>query len=182
MKNMNIKSRAGNKNPNWKGGISLIKEYQREVNKRYYKKYPNRIKEYQERWIIKRFGSKKNYYHEHLKSKQTTGRPYGKHITPLVGDKNPNWKGGVSSENERIRNSEKYILWRKLVFERDGYKCQICKKIGGNLNAHHIKSFSEYPELRFDVNNGITLCKDCHNIETSKQMVGNNYAKNNTKK
>ena len=57
--------------------------------------------------------------------------------------------------------------WRKAVFERDSYKCQKCGKIGGKLNAHHIKPFSLYPDLRFDIDNGITLCKECH-IELHK--------------
>ena len=83
------------------------------------------------------------------------------------GDKNPMWKGGVTSEYQRIRTSSKYIQWRKAVFERDNYTCQRCGARNGNgkrviLQAHHIKSFAEYPELRFDINNGITLCLSCH--------------------
>lgn len=73
-----------------------------------------------------------------------------------------NYKGGVSSENHIIRNSLEYKIWRELVFERDNYICQECKKRGGNLNADHIKSFANFPELRFDVNNGRTLCVPCH--------------------
>lgn len=78
------------------------------------------------------------------------------------GSQNINWKGGISSENTKIRNSREYRDWRKSVFQRDNYTCQICLKRGGILNADHIKSFARYPELRLDLNNGRTLCLDCH--------------------
>lgn len=83
----------------------------------------------------------------------------------FVGDKNPNWKGGVTKENERIRKSIAYKKWRSDVFARDNYTCQICKRketVSGKLEADHIKQFAKYPELRFDVSNGRTLCKECH--------------------
>lgn len=60
------------------------------------------------------------------------------------------------------RKTDEYKAWRASVFERDRFKCQICGRVGGVLNAHHIKEFSKYPELRYEVNNGITLCEDCH--------------------
>ena len=55
-----------------------------------------------------------------------------------------------------------YKKWRKAVFERDSYTCQVCQKVGGYLEAHHIKSWAKYPKLRYKINNGITLCKKCH--------------------
>ena len=79
------------------------------------------------------------------------------------GNKSHFWKGGVSKVNLKIRSSVKYSIWRTSVFERDNYTCQKCfDNNGGNLNAHHIKPFSEYKNLRFCIDNGITLCKECH--------------------
>lgn len=80
-----------------------------------------------------------------------------------------NYKGGITPENRLIRNSYKIKNWRSSVFERDQYTCQHCSVAGGILNAHHIKPFAEYPELRFEVSNGITLCKSCH-IQEHKRL------------
>lgn len=52
--------------------------------------------------------------------------------------------------------------WRSEIFKRDNFTCQLCWKSGGKLQADHIKSFSAYPELRFDLSNGRTLCVLCH--------------------
>lgn len=65
-------------------------------------------------------------------------------------------------ENIAVRRSGDYNKWRTAVFERDQYTCQNCGQRGGILNAHHIKKFSTHPEERLSLDNGITLCKDCH--------------------
>jgi len=99
-----------------------------------------------------------------------------KHMADLFrGDKCHFWKGGVTNEHERIRASSDFINWRKNVYERDNFTCQRCKDdAGGNLYSHHVNNFSQYPEERFDVNNGITLCDKCHNGFHKKYGVQNN--------
>lgn len=80
-----------------------------------------------------------------------------------AGAKHYNWKGGITPEERRIRKSPEYIEWRNKVFERDLYTCQMCcDNRGGNLNAHHLFPFAQYPQFRFDVDNGLTVCERCH--------------------
>jgi HNH endonuclease/NUMOD3 motif len=74
------------------------------------------------------------------------------------------WKGGITNKNKIIRCSLTYKLWREAIFKRDNFTCQICGKKGGKLQADHIKPFSLFPELRFILENGRTLCVDCHKL------------------
>jgi hypothetical protein len=78
------------------------------------------------------------------------------------GEKSCHWKGGTSLKRKQIRESIEYRLWREAVFARDNWTCQECKVKGGILHAHHIKPWVKYPELRFAIDNGQTLHKDCH--------------------
>lgn len=64
--------------------------------------------------------------------------------------------------SNELRNTPEYKQWRAEVFERDNFTCVICRKVGGVLNAHHIKVFRGFESERFKVDNGVTLCEDCH--------------------
>jgi hypothetical protein len=78
------------------------------------------------------------------------------------GANNHLWKGGLTPINFKIRASCEYKIWRKSVFERDNYTCVFCGIHGVAFHADHIKPFSLFPELRFAIDNGRTLCIPCH--------------------
>ena len=81
-----------------------------------------------------------------------------------------NWKGGISGANVLIRQSSEYKVWRKKVFERDAWTCQHCGATKVWIHAHHIKDFSTHEDLRFEISNGITLCRRCHYKVHGKQV------------
>jgi len=128
------------------------------------------------------FGDKVKYIKISLAQK---GRKLSKeHIEKLKGKrpnqsgkKNHNWKGGVSSENEKIRGSLEYKLWQDSVKNRDGNSCQRCgENRVSRIMAHHILNFSKHPKLRLAIDNGITFCRKCH-----KEFHMKYGFKNNTK-
>lgn len=78
------------------------------------------------------------------------------------GKNSPSWKHSKTDEERFIERSySEYAEWRKAVYERDGYTCRVCSSKKTAI-AHHLENYADNPELRLDVNNGITLCKDCH--------------------
>lgn len=92
---------------------------------------------------------------------------------PPSGENHWNWKGGITDYNRRCRNSSEYKNWRNSVLERDGFTCCRCKKHDVELNVHHIKPFSLYPELRFDIDNGIILAEIRNLVITSNDYLDN---------
>lgn len=88
------------------------------------------------------------------------------------GESHGMWKNNSTLVNYgkngiRLQNSHKEKIWRIEVYKRDNYTCQIChersrKGHSFKINAHHIKSWRDYPEERFNIDNGITLCQSYH--------------------
>jgi len=101
---------------------------------------------------------RKNY----KQPKEAVEKQRQKMIGLLSGNKNPAWKGGKTPINAIERHSYKVDDWRKAVFNRDGFRCQLCGNTGIFINAHHIKLWSEYPNERHKIDNGITVCQPCH--------------------
>jgi len=83
-------------------------------------------------------------------------------IGKMLGKNNPAWKGGLSRRGRYLRTTPEYYFWRNQVLRRDNFTCQICGKIGGEIQADHKLPFAYYPEKRFLEENGRTLCKNCH--------------------
>ena len=118
-----------------------------------------------------RFCSKQCYFHgQRGVSKNCSGRTW------KTGDSNPNWKGGITPISKKIRQSLTMRQWREDVFKRDNWTCQKCgkrSKAGAyvRIEAHHVKPFAVFPNLRMCVDNGLTLCKKCHSLEPKGKEV-----------
>lgn len=91
------------------------------------------------------------------------------------GAGNPSWRGGITPENLRVRGSDEYKKWRQSVFNRDNFTCQRCCK-EGHIQADHVLPFALFPDLRFEVLNGQTLCVSCHKLKTSADRQLYKYA------
>ena len=150
-------------------GNEGVKEKIRATNlERYGTPYTQQCKEVREK-VIKtcneRYGV--NHYVELFKGK-------------FIGENSPCWKNDATYQRAE-RATNEYVQWRKFVYDRDLYTCQKCGIKSGEgqsvtLNAHHICNWRDNLELRYDTNNGITLCEECH---TSFHKI---YGKrNNTK-
>lgn len=180
----------------WNKGIPMREESKKklsEANKG--KPSPNKGKKMSEKqrlWMIEAFKGQHRSPETEFKKGQNSGdkNPAKK---PGVGEKiskakkgkphlnqrrenHPNWGGDETLEHERIRRRIEYKIWRQTIFLRDNWTCQKCKTKGSELNVHHIFNFADFSDLRISIDNGITLCKNCH--KTFHEMFG---VKNNTR-
>lgn len=105
-----------------------------------------------------------SYLGTHLKNGSCT--TCGDRKIHRSGDNNSNWKGGVTPKLLSDRTSKEYENWRNDVYSRNWFTCQCCGKSKDiEKNAHHINNFSENEELKYDLNNSILLCAECHHIK-----------------
>ena len=91
------------------------------------------------------------------------------------GEKHPNYKGNNIRFRGQKANQYEYKKWRKDVFTRDDYTCQKCGVKATRLNAHHIREWAKFPEERFNIDNGITLCEPCHANAHGKMFKEKTY-------
>ena len=91
----------------------------------------------------------------------------------FTGENNPHWRGGISKFNTNNRYNKKYKEWRISVLERDEYTCKECETKNVVLHTHHLKSYTFYPDYRYDTDNGLTVCVPCHKNKHSKRNNNN---------
>jgi len=96
-------------------------------------------------------------------------------------ENNPNWKGGISLENNNLRNSPEYREWRKEVLKKSNCICCVCGRKDVILQVHHIENFSTNKELRLDIDNGVCICVNCHDLRFKGSFHRTYGTSNNTR-
>ena len=130
----------------------------------------------QQRLFQQKYGVANPFQLEEVKTKsrETNLRKYGHEYTMqrpeykkkfLLGEANNSYIDG-RSKNSDCRNSSALKTWRREVYERDGYKCQVCgaTREETDIEAHHLENFADNQDKRLDVNNGVTLCVKHHKL------------------
>lgn len=78
------------------------------------------------------------------------------------GPNNHNWKGGSTDQRHAAMGQVECKVWRATVFKRDGYACVLCGASKCRLEANHVQRWCDRPDLRYEPDNGVTLCRPCH--------------------
>jgi len=163
----------------WNVGVPMKPESREKLRKFHLgRKQSKQTNEKIRKWMLENKPFEGKHHTEESKQKQRdkmVGRKLSpehrakvlKALKPYFGSRgkgflNQTWRGGISSINARLRRSKEYMNWANAVKERDGYKCAWCGKVNKSNHADHIAPFSLFPELRFSVDNGRTLCAECH--------------------
>ncbi len=95
-----------------------------------------------------------------------------------LGEKHWNWQGGITNRWDKLHNSLEYKNWRLTVWQRDYFCCQHCKvkqARSNPLHAHHIKPKAQHPDLILSIDNGLTLCRNCHDIVHYGRVISRKF-------
>ena len=104
----------------------------------------------------------------------TTAWNKGMKLPQLSGENHPRWIRDrmLLKDDRRDRGGQLSRDWGKRVKDRDGWKCKISNQdCEGRMEAHHILGWTEYPELRYEINNGITLCHAHHPRKRAEEKL-----------
>jgi len=146
----------------WNKGKKMTKEYRKKLSEAHKGK---------QTWA--------SFHREKLREKWRKNNPMKNPdiVKKRSGEFHHNWKRGITPERTKWETFQEGKKWRLAVFQRDNFICRRCGKRGVELNAHHIFNWAENKELRNDINNGITLCKECHTEFHKKYGFRNNNLK-----
>lgn len=141
--------------------------------------YPESLK----RWSDKNKKKPKDYMHNSgmlvwWECENNNHKPYQRTINTAIDNDFEcplckglsSWKGDKEYFKRISRHSVEYKNWRNRVLENDLYTCQCCGKTGCCLHAHHIYNYLTHEDLRLSLANGISLCEDCHSINSPKSF------------
>lgn len=120
--------------------------------------------------VCGKFGNKNSLGYRHSEASCQLRRTVAlslnsaKHLPRMYGADNPSWKPNRDLKtSDRRADDVKYKVWSRDVKNRDGWECRITNEdCFGRMESHHILPWRDYPELRYDLNNGITLCHQHH--------------------
>lgn len=96
----------------------------------------------------------------------------GKKLPQMAGENHPNWiKDRTKIKRQDRKDNPRYKSWRMEVWKRDKFSCRLKNKdCYGRIEAHHILPWRKYPELRYEINNGITVCRYHHPIREEDEI------------
>lgn len=154
----------GENNPHWQNGRSSNKEYLLQYKRNLYRKYHPLLSK-EELWK-KRSESNKGRHHSE-ETKRKIGLAKLKNPTKYwLNKRRPEMRKEIKSRwkefRKQLRERTEYQQWIREIFKQDNWTCQVCKIRGNYLEAHHLLAAKEFPQYILNIDNGITLCRNCH--------------------